>query len=83
MPTYNLLHKKTKKTKTIFLNMSELDEWEKNNPQWTVLCGAPGIHSGGGLGLKSMRGDEAFRDRLREIDKRSPRNTLDKQGVKF
>lgn len=83
MPIYNAIHKRTKKTKEFFLSISELDKWEKDNPDWEVLCGAPGIHSGGGLGLKSLQSDEGFRDKLREIHKHSPNNTLAKQGVKF
>jgi hypothetical protein len=65
------------------MNISELDEWKESNPEWEVLCGAPLIHSGAGLGLKSLQSDDGFRDKLREIDKRSPGNTLDRQGVKF
>ena len=63
--------------------ISELDDWKSKNPNWEVLCGAPLIHSGAGLGLKSLQSDEGFRDKLREIDKHNPRNTLNQQGVKF
>ena len=65
------------------MSISELDDWKTKNPNYEVLCGAPMIHSGAGLGLKSLQTDEGFRDTIREIDKRSPNNTLRQSGVKF
>lgn len=64
------------------MSISEMEEWQKKNPKWEIACGAPLIHTGGSLGLKSMRNDESFRDAIREIDKKSPRNTL-RDYVKF
>lgn len=58
------------------MSISEMEEYEKQHPEEEVMCGAPLLHSGGDLGLKSARTDEAFKDKLREIDKRSPGNTL-------
>lgn len=83
MPTYSIIHKKTKKTKTIFMSISEMEKWQKKHSQWEILCGSPIIHTGRGLGLKSMQTDEGFRDKLREIDKHSPNNTLRQSNVKF
>jgi hypothetical protein len=77
MPTYNVIHKKTKKVKQLFMSISEMLEWEKAHPNYEVLCGSPLIHSGGGLGnLKSTKPDEGFKDKIREIAKKSPGNTL-------
>ena len=64
------------KIKDLEIPMSEVDEWKTKNPRWEIIIGAPLIHSGGGLGLKSARTDEHFKDKLREIDKQHPRNTL-------
>ncbi len=73
---YKIRNKKTKKTKSIEISMAEVDIWENDNPEWEIVIGKPLIHSGTGLGLKSARTDETFKDKLREIDKKSPRNTL-------
>lgn len=83
MPTYKVIHKKTKKVKEVFMPISELDEWERSNPKWEVMPGKPLIHSGNDLGLKSIRTDETFRDKLRELDKKNPGNTLRNYNVKF
>lgn len=77
MPLYTIRHKKTKKEKTIFLFISELDDWEKMNENWEVACGSPGIHSGIGLGLKSGRNDDSFKEAIKEIKKNNPYNTVD------
>ena len=69
-------NKKTKKTKTVELSITEMDQWEKDNPDWEIVIGAPLIHTGGGLGLRSTRTDDTFKDKLRQIDKATPGNTL-------
>jgi hypothetical protein len=76
MPNYNVINKRSKKQKTIFMTISEMEQWEKDNPSWEVLCGAPLLHSGGDLGLSSARSDSAFNDKIKEIKKRNPRNTI-------
>lgn len=77
MPTYNVIHKKTKKVKQLFMSISEMLEWEKTHPTYEVLCGSPLIHSGTGLGnLKATKTDEGFKDRIREMSKKNPGNTL-------
>lgn len=73
---YQARHKRNKTIKEIELSISEVDQWEKDNPAWEIVIGAPGIHSGGGLGLRSMQSNEGFKDRVREIDKSFPGNTL-------
>lgn len=77
MPIYTAINKQSKKTKELgFMSISEMEEWRKSHLHWEILCGAPLIHSGAGLGLKSMRGDEVFKDKLRQIDKKNPGNNL-------
>jgi len=56
--------------------INEMEDYQKEHPNEEVLCGAPGIHSGIGLGLKSGRNDETFKEKLRQIDKAHPGNTL-------
>ena len=81
---YTIRNKKNpEKTKSLEILISEVDQWEKDNPNWEIVIGAPLVHTGGGLGLKSMRTDESFRSRLKQIDKAFPGNTLRKSGAKF
>ena len=65
MPNYNVRNKKTGKVKIIEMSMSEMDQYEKDNPQMEIMCGAPLIHSGTGL----KKPDQGFRDVLRTIKK--------------
>lgn len=77
MPTYTIRNKKNGKTKELFMSISEMLKYEKDHPNEEVLCGAPLIHSGTGLGvIKSAKADEGFKDKLREIAKRNPGNTM-------
>lgn len=77
MPTYTIRNKKNGRTKELFMGISEMLEYEKEHPNEEVMCGAPLIHSGAGLGvIKSVAPDEGFKDKLREIAKRNPGNTL-------
>ncbi len=74
---YTTRHKKSKTLASVWLSVSEVDQWEKDNPEWEIACGAPLIHSGTGLGvLKNTKSEEVFKDKLREIDKQTPGNTL-------
>lgn len=58
------------------MSIAEMEQWEKDNPGWEVLCGAPLIHPGGDLGLKSNRTTNMFDDKIKEIKKHNPRNTI-------
>jgi len=68
MPTYCFLNEKTKEEKTLFMSISEMLEFEKDNPEWKVQIaktGAPSIgYSYGGLKGKVPK---AFNERLRKI----------------
>jgi len=77
MPVYDVRNKKTKKTKHLgLLSIAEGEQWIKDNPDWEIVIGAPLIHPGHGLGLKSARTDETFKEKLKQIDKSTPGNTL-------
>jgi hypothetical protein len=78
MPTYSIIHKKTKKITQKFMSISEMEEWKKQHPNHEVLCGAPLIHPGGGLGLNIQKNDENFTSRIKQIKKNFPGNTLDR-----
>ena len=82
MPSYNVKNKKTGKITEIFMGISEMEQYKLDHPNVEILCGAPLIHSGAGLGLRSMRGDQHFKDKLKAIDKANPGNTLN-QFAKF
>ena len=74
---YQIRNKRSKKiVKEIELPMSEVDEWKKKNPTLEIVIGAPSIHSGTGLGLKSMKTDETFKNKIKQIDKTFKGNTL-------
>lgn len=74
---YRIRNKKTGKiVEEIEMPISETDKWAKKHPDLEISIGAPAIHSGAGLGLKSMRNDESFKENLKAIDQANPGNTL-------
>jgi len=83
MPTYRIKNKKSGKVKELFMSISEMETYEKEHPNEEVLCGAPLLHTGGGLGLRSTQTDESFREKLRTIDKKHPGNNFRDLDVKF
>lgn len=82
MPTYNLRNKETGEVTTEFMSISEMEIFEKTHPEIEVMCGTPLIHTGGGLGLRSMRTDDGFKSRLKEIAK-LPGSQVAKRNVNF
>jgi hypothetical protein len=76
MPHYTVINKRSKKTKTIFMSIREMEAWEKKHKGWEVLCGAPLIHPGGDLGLRSARANSDFTDKIKDMKKNNPRNTI-------
>lgn len=76
---YTARNKKTKKEKPIELLISEVDDWEKANPQWEIAITSCNIHSGLGLGVR--RPDDGFRDVLKTIKKSHPRSTINVENV--
>ena len=79
---YTIRNKKTGKIqkKQVEMAISEVDQWKIDNPTLEIVIGAPLIHTGGGLGLKSMRTDDGFKSRIKEIKKNFPGNTLNRYG---
>jgi hypothetical protein len=74
MPTYLFVNHQTGKEWTDFMSISARDEFLAANPHVEQLVyGAPRIVSMVGTKPKI---DDAFRDKLKEIKKRNPRNTI-------
>lgn len=46
MPTYTFIDKKTETVFDIVMKMSELDEYKKQNPEYSQIIGSPNIISG-------------------------------------
>ena len=72
MPTYTLRDKKTGKETELFMSISEMEQYEKDHPEIEVACGAPRL----GYHINRMKPSEDFRDRLREMKKHHPGNTI-------
>ena len=70
MPTYGFLNNDSGEEYTMFMSMSQLDEYLKDNPGVTQLVhGAPMIVSGRG----NQKPENGFRDLLRDIKKKNSR----------
>lgn len=67
MPTYNIRNKRTGEIAMpgVEMTISEMEQFEKENPGFEIAIGAPLIHSGTGL----KKPDQGFRDVLRTIKK--------------
>lgn len=72
MPNYTIRNKKTGKSKIETMTISEMEQFEKDNPQEEVMCGTPLIHSGRGMG----KPPDSFRDILRNVKKKHRRSTV-------
>lgn len=68
MPTYKFQNKETEEEFELFMSISELGEYLKeNNNIKQLIGGAPMISSGRGMG----KPDNGFRDILKEIKKKN------------
>lgn len=68
MPTYKFLDNETGEEFEDFMSISALDEFLRDNPNFTQLVhGAPLIHSGRGL----AKPDIGFREILKDIKRRN------------
>jgi len=74
MPTYNLKNKKTGKVTQEFMSISEMLQWEKDNPNFEVLCGSPII----GYNVYEVKPTGALKEQIAEIRKKVPGNNLHK-----
>lgn len=76
MPTYNVLNKKTGKTKQMEMSISEMVQMLKDDPNLDVVPGAtPTMEAR--LGSKMMKPSDGFKDVLRDIKRRNPGSTID------
>lgn len=75
MPNYSFRHRKTGKIKTEFMFISEMEQWEKDHPEYEVMCGAPGINDPWRAGI-GKRPSSEFRDRMKEIKKKHPHGNV-------
>lgn len=74
MPEYTFRNKKNGKTRVLSMGIAEGDKYEKDHPNWERLCGRPGFGDSWRMG--HLKPPEVFRDRIREIKKKIPKNTL-------
>jgi hypothetical protein len=75
MPTYLFKDKNTGTEHTIFMAIKELDEYKEKNPHLEQLVnGAPMIGDPFRLGRKKPK--DNFRERLRQIKKDHPGNSI-------
>ena len=73
MPLYSVRHKESGKIEhTIDMPISQIEQWEHQNPDWEIAIGAPLIHSG--MGLKKP--SQEFRDKLKAMKKAHPGSTI-------
>jgi hypothetical protein len=71
MPLYNIIHKNSKEELILDCKISELEMFMRDHPEWDVLCGTPGIHSG------FRKTPDGFKDVLRQIKKNHRRSTIE------
>jgi hypothetical protein len=74
MPYYTIINKHTKETREELMSISEMEQFEKDNPDFEILCGAPRVAYSTGTKIKT---DNEFKDRLREIKKSHFGSTID------
>jgi hypothetical protein len=79
MPYYQFYLKSTGEDlgEVEFLKISELDERLASNPDLDTRPAAPGQGDAFQLGVWKPDNHSAFRDRMKEIKKRFPHNTID------
>lgn len=76
MPHYTFLNKETNEEFNEIMTLTEREEFLKTNPhiEQLIFKTAPVLHSGRGLGLRKV--DDGFRDVMKNISKRNPRNNM-------
>jgi len=67
-------HRKTGEEKILFMSISESEQWEKDNPEWEIQCGAPII----GYNVYSLKPTGHLKETIAEMKKKIPGNTLNK-----
>lgn len=74
MPTYNFINIETNETETVFLKMSELDEYKKANPHLKQQLVAPPIGDPVRLGI--TRTSDGMNDLLKHVKKSHLHSTV-------
>lgn len=74
MPTYTFLNTDTQEEFDVFLSMSDLDVYKKENPNLEVVIGAPAIGDPVRLGVRTI--DNGFREVLSKIHNSQPKSNL-------
>ena len=70
MPSYIFRHHKTLEQKEVFLKISELEQWERDNPEWKqIIAHAPNSISHSKSVLRQAGGE--WQDVLQNIKKKS------------
>lgn len=77
MPTYNFRDSETGEETEVFMKISELDEFKKNNPNLQqYLTGAPAV-SYDSVGLGVRKTDDSFNSLLKHIKKGNSKGKTD------
>lgn len=74
MPSYTARHKKSGDTLEMFCSIAEMEQWEKDNPEWEIQCGCPII----GYNVYSLKPTGHLKETIHEMKKKIPGNNLDK-----
>ena len=78
MPTYDFLNTNTNKMEELFMSISEMEEYVKENPHIQIAPAAPAIVSGVNIEQKM---DTGWKETLQKISEAHPNSALaDKYG---
>ena len=73
MPTYDFLNTNTNKTEELFMSISEMEEYIKENPHIQIAPAAPAIVSGVNTEKKM---DTGWKETLQKISEAHPNSAL-------
>ena len=75
MANYSWRNKKTGHISSIWMTIAEAEQYEKDHPELTWLCGAPALADPWRVGVKKP--SNRIRDRLKDIKKKHPLGTVE------
>ena len=81
MPTYMFSNKETGEVTEVFMKISALDAYRKNNPSLETIIQAPMICDPVRVGVRKM--DSGFKEVLQKIHERTPGSKLDKSSTQL
>jgi len=76
VPTYNFINTETEEEYSLFLTMSECDQYLKDNPHIQQILAMPALVSGRSM----QKPDKGFREILTDIQRRNPRTKINDFG---